>query len=867
MLKIVRRKSFIELWLLESVFLFGAATRRVSGQTGLERKMKKHLSQIIFAATVLLTVGVYPVFAQSALDGFDPNADGTVRVVVVQPDGKILIGGDFITILGQPRNRIARLNPDGSLDTAFNPNADDIVFSIAVQPDGRVLVGGRFTNIGGQPRNHIARLDATTGLADSFNPNASNFVFSIALQSDGKVLAGGQFTNIGGQTRGRIARLNPDGSLDTAFAPNANERVFSVAMQPDGRVLAGGLFTDIGGQPRSRIARLDQTAGAADPTWNPNANNFVISIAVQPDGKILTGGAFTNIGGQTRNRIARLDAATGAADAWNPNADNAINSIALQPDGKVLASGSFTTIGTQSRNYIARLDTATGAADSFNPNASSDVLSIAVQSDGKVLASGAFTTIGGQTRNRIARLERDGSLDHTLGFNTDSSNRIFAIAIQPDGKILIGGQFTISGYSLRNIARLNPDGSLETTGFVPVADGIVYAIALQSDGKILVGGDFTNISGQQRYHIARLDGVTGMVDPTWNPNASRPVRSIAVQPDGKILVGGEFTSIGGQPRNFIARLDAATGAADPTWNPNPNVPNNAVYAMALQLDGKILVGGSFPDIGGQPRNNIARLDAVTGAADAWNPNPNMHSPAVNAIALQSDGKVLVGGEFTNIGGQTRFNFARLSNDIAAFSTLSVTTTTLTLTRDGSAPQFHRVIFERSTDNGANWTFLGTATGSFASLAANNKGENPFAPNAAGYTLTGQNIPTGQNVLIRARGFYRTGYFGGSETTEDKVRQVFLFPPTAVEVSIGGRVLTADGRGIFRARVSITDTAGETRTALTNPFGFYRFDEIPVGATYVLSVSHKRYQFSPQILTVTEDVAELNFIAATQHFTK
>ena len=100
-------------------------------------------------------------------------------VVVVQPDGKILLGGDFTTLspnggAAVTRNRIARLNPDGTLDTAFNPNANDDVYAIAVQADGKILVGGDFDDsIGGQTRNRIARLDATTGLADSFDPNAN----------------------------------------------------------------------------------------------------------------------------------------------------------------------------------------------------------------------------------------------------------------------------------------------------------------------------------------------------------------------------------------------------------------------------------------------------------------------------------------------------------------------------------------------------------------------------------------------------------------------------------------------------------------------------------------------------------------------
>ena len=169
----------------------------------------KKAALLLFSVAVLLAGGAEAVRGQSALDGFDPNANGTVRVVVVQPDGKILIGGDFTTLSPNgggavTRNHIARLNPDGTLDTAFNPNANGSVYAIAVQADGKILAGGVFSGangIGGQTRNHIARLDATTGAADSFNPNANIDVYAIAVQADGKILVGGDFVTIGGAAR------------------------------------------------------------------------------------------------------------------------------------------------------------------------------------------------------------------------------------------------------------------------------------------------------------------------------------------------------------------------------------------------------------------------------------------------------------------------------------------------------------------------------------------------------------------------------------------------------------------------------------------------------------------------------------------
>ena len=222
-----------------------------------------------------------------------------------------------------------------------------------------------------------------------------------------------------------------------------------------------------------------------------------------------------------------------------------------------------------------------------------------------------------------------------------------------------------------------------------------------------------------------------------------------MQADGKILAGGAFTnSIGGQTRNRIARLDATTGLAD-SFDPNAN---DFVFSIAVQADGKILAGGFFNSIGGQTRNRIARLDATTGLADSFDPNANDN---VNSIAVQADGKILAGGDFTSIGGQPRSLFARLSNDTAALQNLAVTQTTITWTRGGSSPQFTRVTFESSTDN-VNYTPLGNGTAA---------GSN--------WTLTGLNLPTGQNFYIRARGYYRSGYENGSESITESVRNAFL----------------------------------------------------------------------------------------------
>ena len=851
------------------------------------------------------TGGLATMRGQSALDGYDPNANNVILAAAVQADGKVIIGGAFSTLspnggAAVTRNFIARLNPNGTLDAAFNPNANGNVNAIALQADGKILIGGFFTSLspnGGVAimRNRIARLNADGTVDASFDPNANAAVRVLAVQPDGKILAGGQFNganSIGGQARNRMARLDPNTGAADSFDPNANNTVFAIAVQADGKILAGGNFSganSIGGQTRNRIARLDPTTGLAD-SFDPNATGGVFAIAIQPDGKIVTGGSFNgaaSIGGQLRNRIARLDPVSGLADGFNPNANFQVSAIVLQPDGKILVGGDFngaTGIGGASRNNIARLDPVTGAADSFDPKASNQasVFAIALQGDGKVVVGGNFTTIAANgaaavTRNNVVRLERDGRLDRTLDLAA-VGNDVRAIAVQPDGKILIGGRFnTVLGVPRNKLARLNSDGTLDMAFNPSVVTGSfgVFAMALQADGKIIVGGDFNGfgvtIGGQSRDYIARLDPVTGAAD-SWNPRANADVSAILIQPDGRILVGGDFSgfnSIGGASRNGMARLDPITGQAD-SFNPNAN---NIVITMALQTDGKILTAGRFTQIGGQPRNLMARLDGTTGLADSFDPSPtglvlemavqgdgkivvvgdlNMiggasrlgvarldpitgladaYDPHVsgqcNALALQSDGKILVAGGFNTVGTVTRHNVARLdpvtgvpdSWDPDAFSGILA----LAIQADGkilTGGNFDEIggkprnLFARLSNDAAALSDLvvtqnritlmrGGSSTQFSRVhfesSTDNVSYNPLGEgtrSGSNWKLSGLNLPIGANIYIRARGYYGTGNDVGSESVQEVVRQAFFtqaapVPTTLANISTRLRVETGD----------------------------------------------------------------------------
>jgi uncharacterized delta-60 repeat protein len=195
------------------------------------------------------------------------------------------------------------------------------------------------------------------------------------------------------------------------------------------------------------------------------------------------------------------------------------------------------------------------------------VYSIAVQPDGRIVIGGYFFTVDGQTRNGIARLNDDGSLDST--FDPQGFGFVYSLAVQPDGRILIGGTIGFvegGGISRFKVVRLNADGSLDLTFNAPPivappsqGSGLVYALGLQADGHIVVGGAFSTVGGQARHNIARLD-VDGSLDATFDPDADSEVDALAVQSDGRVVVGGVFTAIGGQTRNYVARLSTPQAA-------------------------------------------------------------------------------------------------------------------------------------------------------------------------------------------------------------------------------------------------------------------------------------------------------------------
>jgi len=716
-------------------------------------KTSKSVVKYIGAVSVLLLIGFLGYDAPAApgdVDlSFEPGSgvNGPVNAIVVQTDGKVLIGGQFTTVKGLVRTNIARLNADGSGDPTFSAGAaPNAVYALALQPDGKVLVGQdsdanygitrlnadgsydanfnsnayavitstvpfdpfRVTALVAQPNGKVLyagetllRFNSDGTLDTNFNSAAIGYVYSMARQPDGKLIVGGYFYTdyVGGTPIGYgLARLNTDGSLDNTFDTAAGQDglFLSIVVQPDGKVLVGGQFI---GTNNACIARLNGNGTVDSAFAEPvGGTNQVTAIGLQADGKVIIGGHFVSIHGHSRTNLARLNPEGSLDSSFNSNIGPdfvGVRAVVVRPDDKMVIGGD-SAYGT-GRYVTARLNADGGLDGSFNPgrNLNVSASAVVVQPDGKVLIGDVFTFINGTNRYASARLNGNGSADSTFisatNFPPDLIAVIpsgcydpscscyenivpFALVVQADGKVLIGGYSATTmdcppeggDYFVRHfLVRFNADGSLDTSFEAAFGNRssfeTVKALAVQPDGKIIVGGTFFSIKGQNRNGIARLNA-NGSLDSSFNPGTGvNSVSSVALQPDGKVLIGGSFTSVNGTNRQGIARLNA-NGSLDSSFNPGTGV-NGTVYSVALQPDGKALIGGSFTNVNGTTRNNIARLNANGSLDGSFNPGTGANG-SVLSIVLQSDGNILIGGDFTTVNGVLRSRVARLYGDFA-----------------------------------------------------------------------------------------------------------------------------------------------------------------------------------------------------------
>jgi uncharacterized delta-60 repeat protein len=330
-----------------------------------------------------------------------------------------------------------------------------------------------------------------------------------------------------------------------------------------------------------------------------------------PNNQLYVSGLFTSYNGTSIGSLANINLDGSLKSNFNVTNNNYVFCTAVQSDGKILVGGSFTTFNGLTANRIVRINQDGTTDTTFNSGTGFDNTpnSIIIQPNGQILVGGQFTTYNGGTANRIIRLNSNGSKDTSFVYGTGFNNLTLQILLLSNGQMYVCGTFTTyNGVSVNGIIRLNSNGSKDTT-FNSGSPNLVYisSLSLQSDNKLIVGGFFTTWAGNTAGSIIRLN-TDGSVDNTFNSGTGfdSTINSIAIMSNGQILCGGQFTSYNGTTSNLIARLNSS-GSYDTTWNIGSGFNGVQVDSISI-LNGQLYCAGLFTQFNGVNANNIISLN-------------------------------------------------------------------------------------------------------------------------------------------------------------------------------------------------------------------------------------------------------------------
>jgi uncharacterized delta-60 repeat protein len=644
-------------------------------------------------AAQLAPGGLDTSFAGFTDDGIVNPAGLTIATsIAVQPDGKIVVVGETATA---DELAVLRFLPNGQPDTIFDrdgkvsiPNMFTAA-DVAIQIDGKIVVAGFRSSAGFQ----VARLTSIGALDPSFDQEGwvndtdirLDTLTSVLVQSDGKIVACGKAGQSEGKGDFAITRYNANGARDMAFgngivfvAFGGDDLCYDSAQQSDGKLVFVGLRSNRG------VFDYDDDFAVARLTINGK-----LDTAFDNDGKLTTG-------------FGHMEAATG---------------VAIQPDGKIVALGSDYV---SNASYMARYHSNGSLDKTFDGDGKltlpyDKLWKLVIQPDGKMLAVGFHKSSDGDKKIILYRLLPSGAMDTSFDFDGAAAYDFggmddgFAVAMQPDGRILAAGTKGDAAV----LVRVWPDGTTLDTGgqqahghpFPPGANELTSSLAVQSDGKLLVAGELRNpVNAWSQAFVSRfladgqIDSSFGYIGmSTVYEGAFSAAHAIAVQNDGKIVIAGYATGRGytgsGVTDDFLIVRLLPSGAGDPFFG------TNGVYrldfaggadranGLALTPDGKIVVAGSAW-YNGRQMWGIARLTS-SGTLDASFTNsagpgkalldfdPNS---AANAVVLQPDGKILLGGK---TGGED-FVVARLLATGALDTTFGPTGAGYNITNMGGA---------------------------------------------------------------------------------------------------------------------------------------------------------------------------------------
>lgn len=425
-------------------------------EASLKRSRRTWVQKAAFlVATITLLLLVPRAYCQASL--FDPSfqvgggANGAVNALLVLQNGDILVGGEFTTITGKSNAYLARLKSDGQLDGTFGGGTDGVVNRLFQLPDGRVLVAGAFTNLQGASRHGLGRLLANGSVDLSFdagtNFDSEEIVRTLCLLSDGKIVTGSE-ANFRDRFS-RFSRFHPDGQLDSSFIRTniVDGRVYALLPLTNGTILAGGDFqwvgtnslpepglTFLGEDGRSKpnlVSGLTNHPYSADPST-------VFSLTQMTNGNILVGGSLIMSRSNWNAAVAQLTPAFQWDTNFVPDSfDFHARSILVQPDGKLVVAGMFYEVGGYWRRHIVRLD-ATGRVDPcFDPGVGlggfDGASALALQSDGRILVGGLFDSTDWIGVANLARLLPQGECDAIRTHLFKSRGQMLVLGTCPPG--------------------------------------------------------------------------------------------------------------------------------------------------------------------------------------------------------------------------------------------------------------------------------------------------------------------------------------------------------------------------------------------------------------------------------------------------
>lgn len=601
---------------------------------------------------------------------------GIIYNICPQPDGKIIIVGSFTKYNNITANRIARLLPNGTLDPTFNTGTGSsvIISNVKVLSNGKILISGNFTAFNGISKNKIARLNYDGSIDETFNIGTgfNDDIDAIAVQEDGKIILGGSFTTYNGVTANRIIRINEDGTIDNSLLSGSGINggtVQAIKIDYLGRIMVGGSFSGLyNGNAINKVFLLNSngTLNSDFDIESGPGSGSVLALMNDANGSWYIGGSFLTFEGQNQGRLVKVNP-DGEHDSSYLSAgvgfDNSVLKILPLEDNKTMIFGNFTKFNGSPIFRIARL-LENGMTDpSFNSSksgANNLVKSAVQQSDGKIVIGGNFTKYNDVLCNRITRIFPDGTIDNTFNIGSGFNSQIYAMAIQEDGKLLVAGNFTTYNGStgVGRIIRLLPDGSRDNSFNVGLgADAIIETILIQPDGKILAAGRFNSFNGNTFARLVRLNS-DGSIDSGFNigDGFDKNVYAIALQSDQKIIIGGSFLSYNKVSQKRILRLNS-NGNLDITFDSGIGFNKGEVRSILVQPDDRILVGGTFSGTyKSSPSQRLIRLSKNGDNDDSFNAPLNN---TLFAMSFTSDYKLLIGGNFNSVSGVSKHRIARL----------------------------------------------------------------------------------------------------------------------------------------------------------------------------------------------------------------